>query len=309
MAIEQQESQSRKRTPMLSVDTCPVCQRSRFDPFQSVFENEHQLNYVICKSCGLVLQSPRMDQNELDEFYNRDYRIHQQATEDPIEKDLRMQEARAERTLALVEDDLRTVDRHLDIGSSSGALLRAFRSKYQCMSAGIEPGEAYREFSRAAGDMVYSSQQELLETERGNFDLISMMHVLEHLPHPIAALDQLRQNLLTKDGHLLIEVPNLYEHASFELAHLFAFSPRSLREILRRAGYRACWLRTHGSFRSPILKLYITALAVPENEANPPRRIYIPGPLDVGVRRKLGTIKREFFTRYWPDWTWQMPPS
>jgi len=289
------------------VDTCPLCRRTSFAPFISMNDDGDDLHYVLCKSCGLVLQSPRMDEGELDEFYASAYRLHQQATEDPIEKDLRMQQARAEYTLALVRDDFKEVRRHLDIGSSSGAFLHAFEAQYRCTGIGIEPGEAYREYSRRRGNHIYPSQEALNEADEERFDLISMMHVLEHLPDPIATLNQLRNNLLAPGGHILIEVPNLFEHASFELAHLYAFSPQTLREVLRQAGYKILWLRTHGSFRSPILKLYITALAIPLANAKGPHNIYLPGAFGVGLRRRLGTIKRNFFTRHWPDWTWQAP--
>jgi SAM-dependent methyltransferase len=248
-----------------------------------------------------------MDEGELEQFYVGAYRIQRQATESPIEKDLFMQQARAKRTLTLVKDDLPQVNRYLDIGSSSGALLHAFMKTFSCTGIGIEPGEAYREYSLAKGNLVFSSQQALLEGNEERFDLVSMMHVLEHLPNPVAFLRQLRADLLTPDGHLLIEVPNLYEHSSFELAHLYAFTSQTLREALRRAGFRTLWLKTHGSFRSPILKLYITALATPSVTIPEPRRYFIPGPFGVSFFRRLGEAKRNFFSRHWPDWTWQSP--
>ncbi|KAF5433833.1 hypothetical protein C5S36_05900, partial [Candidatus Methanophagaceae archaeon] len=37
----------------------------------------------------------RMDEAELEQFYESEYRIERQATEDPIEKDLQKQDARA----------------------------------------------------------------------------------------------------------------------------------------------------------------------------------------------------------------------
>jgi len=292
---------------MHAVDSCPLCQHTSFAPFQTVDDQGHDIHYVICKNCGLVLQSPRMNESELDEFYASAYRVHQHATEDPIEKDLRMQQARAEYTLTLVRDDIKEVRRHMDIGSSSGAFLRAVEVQYQCIGIGIEPGDAYREYSRTRGNHIHPSHEKLNEANEERFDLISMMHVLEHLPDPITTLDQLRNDLLAPDGHLLIEVPNLFEHASFELAHLYAFSPQTLREVLRQAGYKILWLRTHGGFRSPILKLYITVLAVPLAKAKVPHKIYLPGAFGVGLRRRLGTIKRNFLTKHLPDWTWQSP--
>jgi len=44
-----------------------------------------------------------MDEAELEQFYEREYRIERQETEDPIEKDLQMQDARARAILEMVQ--------------------------------------------------------------------------------------------------------------------------------------------------------------------------------------------------------------
>jgi SAM-dependent methyltransferase len=292
---------------MQHVDACPICEHQQFVPFVSITDNSRDISYVLCKNCGLVLQSPHMDPHELHEFYLGAYRLDRQASEEPTGKDLSMQRARAERTLASVKDSINKIDRHLDIGSSSGALLHVFQEHFGCESVGIEPGQAYRDFSRKNLARVYPSQSALEAASEKPFDLISMMHVLEHLPDPMAKLCGLRENLLSPNGRLLVEVPNLFEHSSFELAHLYAFSASTLRALLDQAGFEIIWFRKHGSFRSPVLKLYLTVLAQPSSRPRSIRRFYFPGSHGVALRRRLGTLKRNFFTKNWPDWTWQSP--
>jgi len=77
---------------------------------------------------------------------------------------------------------------------------------------------------------VYPSLDDLGQADGGRFDLVSMAHVLEHIPNPVEYLSDLRERYLTPDGWLLIEVPNLYAHDSFEIAHSIAFSSHTLRE-------------------------------------------------------------------------------
>jgi SAM-dependent methyltransferase len=291
---------------MESLDRCPVCHGEGRIHFISITHGGYQLEYLACKSCAAVYQSPRMTAEELAGFYTEGYREFYQQTEAPTKKDLVMQETRAARTLELVRRDLPAVQRHLDIGSSSGALLESFRQAYGCVSIGVEPGDVYRKFSQSIGIETFPSLERLLENKPGTFDLASMMHVIEHLPDPRTTLSSLRQNLLSPGAHLLVEVPNLYEHEAFELAHLFAFTPASLERLLRLAGFDIVWVRAHGSFRSPILKLFVTALArVPEAQIDPPRLRSFPRLIK--ARRWLGQTKRKLFTRLLPDWTWQAP--
>lgn len=262
--------------------------------------------YRICSRCGCVFQSPRMASEELEDFYQQGYRSLYQASEEPTRKDLTMQEERARRTLAMIRDDVGEIERHLDIGSSSGALLAAVQGAYRCESIGIEPGDGYRSYSARQGYQVYPSL-EALPSDAGRFDLISIMHVLEHLPDPVGSLRMLREDRLNSDGFLLVEVPNLLEHEALEIAHLFAFAPETLKETVRQAGFEPLWTRTHGSFRSPVLKLYITLLAAVSSEPETPKRIR-SSPSGIVFRRRLGKLKRRVFTRLLPDWTWQAPP-
>ena len=44
--------------------------------------------------------------------------------------------------------------------------------------------------------------------DRESFDVVSLRHVLEHLPYPLLAMEQIR-GLLRPGGYLLIEIPNI----------------------------------------------------------------------------------------------------
>ncbi len=135
---------------------------------------------------------------------------------------------------------------HLDIGCSMGILLERFEKEYHCHPVGIEPGEAHRNHARQAGLTVYASLEELEQNEHARFSLISMAHVLEHLPDPVGYLVHLRETLLDPAGWLLLEVPNLYAHDSFETAHLVAYSAHTLQQTLGKAGFEVVRLEKHG---------------------------------------------------------------
>ena len=291
---------------MKNVAECPLCSSPKKRLFETIEDSDQIVAFHICNRCGLVYQSPRMDEIELEQFYAREYRIQRQESENPIEKDLLMQDARARAVLGMVQPHLPVVTHHLDIGSSSGALLQRFHEQYACASVGVEPGDAYRRFSQSQGLKVVPSLDALPEVTEDPFDLVSMLHVLEHVVDPVHTLRSLRESKMRPGGYLLLEVPNLIEHESLELSHLYAFTRSTLKAIVQQAGFRILWSNAHGSFRSPVLNLYITLLAQYRDETQSLPNIY-SHPMGIKTRRRLGKLKRDFFTTRFPDWTWQAP--
>jgi SAM-dependent methyltransferase len=142
----------------------------------------------------------------------------------------------------------------------------------------------------------------LLQQESAPFDVVAMSHVVEHLPDPIGFLSRLRKTVLKKDGYLLVEVPNLYGHESFEVAHNFSFSPHTLRQLLHVAGYRVEALETHGCPRSDLIPLYITAFAQPAPHYADKN---IQSETGVAMRRRLAMLRRKILLRFFRGSAWK----
>jgi putative addiction module CopG family antidote len=97
----------------------------------------------------------------------------------------------------------------LDIGCGSGFYLAALREA-GWDGEGIEPGETAAQFARKhCGLPVHNSNAEeaLAACRDGSFDLVTMWHVLEHLPDPAKVLAEVRR-ILRPGGTLMLEVPN-----------------------------------------------------------------------------------------------------
>jgi SAM-dependent methyltransferase len=246
-----------------------------------------------------------MTESELASFYKHAYRQTYQGSEEPLSEDFSIQKGRA-RVVSrfLRESSIGPVQSHLDIGCSVGILLEEIREAYSCEAVGIEPGEAHRAHALERGLRVFSTL-EMIETSGGRtFDLISMLHVLEHLPDPVDYLRDLKDRFLSTNGWLLIEVPNLYAHDCFETAHLSAFSELTLRGALETAGYSLIRIRRHGEPRSRLLPLYLTVLAQPEGQAG---KIWAKKPTreqGVVLKRRTGMIHRRILERIFPRQAW-----
>ncbi len=256
----------------------------------------------ICLDCGLVFQSPRMTNAESAAFYAEEYRLLNEGSLDPTARNMAAQHARAESLLAFTGPLVEKVSCHLDIGCSMGILLQRFAENYHCQPAGIEPGEAHRARARKEGLTVYASLEELEKAGTGRFDLISMSHVLEHLPDPVGYLVHLREKLLDAPGWLLLEVPNLYAHDSFEVAHLVSYSSHTLLQTLESAGYEIVRIKQHGRPRSAVLPLYITLLARPKTIF--PQSLKVRAEKQVPLKRQIGMLRRRILEKLMPSRAW-----
>ena len=282
---------------------CPLCKDDRSTLFDQREFRGHMVTNRLCSNCGLVYQSPRKTEAELREFYLGEYRQMYQGDEEPSQKDITVQMARAQSIIDLLLDcGVGYIERYLDIGSSTGLLLERIEKEFHCQVVGVEPGNAYREYAIFKGLEVFESLEAMIGTGERKFDLITMMHVLEHIPDPVDYLRRLRSDLMTEQGKLLVEVPNLYAHDSFEVAHLTCFSLHSLVELLGQAGFKTIFLEAHGRPRSNMIPLYISLLAAPEMIEQDQHQI--DNERWVRIKRNAGLTHRKVIEKLFPRQAW-----
>ncbi len=295
---------------------CILCGSGQSEEFAKVESFGYPLVYSQCENCGLIFQSSDASQAVDKDFYTETYRQIYQANVEPTKKDLWVQEKRA-LTLAALLQTLKVQPRNriLDIGASAGLLLETFEKALMSEMpqatmdhlssgevVGVEPGDAYRSYAEQRGLKMFASLEDLLDSNPQKFNLISMIHVLEHLPDPVGTLELIRKELLQDDGILLLEVPNFYAHDSYELAHLACYTPHTLQQALRQAGYHVFFFQRHGFPRSSLLNLYLTlcAQALPDDTPPPPVK------LDrlVRLKRRVGLLYRKGVEKLFPRQAW-----
>lgn len=99
----------------------------------------------------------------------------------------------------------------LDIGAGTGDFLN-FVSPVFTSVIGVEPNQKARELARQKGVLLEESLNDIKEK---SFDVITMWHVLEHMPNLEETIQEI-ETLLKPNGILLIAVPNFN---SFDAAH------------------------------------------------------------------------------------------
>jgi 2-polyprenyl-3-methyl-5-hydroxy-6-metoxy-1,4-benzoquinol methylase len=207
---------------------------------------------VICTSCGLAYANPRLDEDEIEALYTISYR---DAEEVPTQHLREKEEQSRERLEWLLKYFRQDVARVLEIGCSEGVLLRQLRDELQWRVAGVEPFEPYAQYGiRHWGLEIEIS---FFQSERYSkpFDLVTFIHVIEHIPDPVNFLEKVAR-VLHKDGYIFFETPNLWSPkvgrisaALFASPHLAIFSPKSIPLLLERAGFELVELEANRNLR------------------------------------------------------------
>lgn len=202
------------------------------------------LTVVECQGCGLGHLAPMPTPQALEDWYTHQYRQAYKAAAAPrLGHVLRAGRIALERWQWLAsQPSFAQPARSLDIGASSGEFVYLLRA-LGVAARGIEPHAGYSQFAREALGLEVAAgtlQQHLPALPAGGFELVSLFHVLEHLPDPVAALRDIAR-VLAPGGQLFIEVPNVAGMSSprntFFRAHTLYFSAHSLQAVAQAAGF------------------------------------------------------------------------
>jgi 2-polyprenyl-3-methyl-5-hydroxy-6-metoxy-1,4-benzoquinol methylase len=193
------------------------------------------LAIVVCKNCGFVQQRIPPGEGDLRFYYSHNYRADYKKTFAPREKHiLRAASAANNRFKFLFDQGLSKPTaispKLLDVGAGGGEVVYAAQ-KLGFDAIGLEPNQGYSEFARDHyGVRVETIHLDQLEEQ--DFDVITMFHVLEHLPNPARAIEFVYWKL-RPGGYLMIEVPNIEQADAspaniFFKAHIWYFSRATL---------------------------------------------------------------------------------
>jgi 2-polyprenyl-3-methyl-5-hydroxy-6-metoxy-1,4-benzoquinol methylase len=196
----------------------------------------------VCESCGLAQKIPDAAWlAETGEIY-RDYEMYHhsaandQAVFDPVTGRPR---GRCEVLVQRLRESgaISLAGILLDVGAGSGAMLAAFSAtcdgwKLYGLDLDNRKESALKAIPRF--EQLFTVPPAMLPR---HFDLVTLVHALEHFPDPVTMLRALSEKIAA-GGRLFVEVVNV-ERTPFDLVvadHLCHFTPHSLARMVTRAG-------------------------------------------------------------------------
>jgi SAM-dependent methyltransferase len=248
------------RTGMLSerfsktID-CPSCSGST----HTVLFVKRGYPIVRCDSCTLVFANPQVDESVvLDEYReggSNDLWVDVLTSPRQLEMD--------REKFAGILDELESYrgdGTMLDVGTSIGLFLRLAHDR-GWTGPGTEFGK--RALAYARDELDLDVVETPIEELDGEYDVVTVLSVLEHVNRPREFLGHVRR-LLKPGGATYLIVPNVEslacrvlheEAATFDgRNHLLYFSPRTLRALLEQEGFDVVSTRTRVASLDPVLE-------------------------------------------------------
>jgi 2-polyprenyl-3-methyl-5-hydroxy-6-metoxy-1,4-benzoquinol methylase len=171
-------------------------------------------------SLDLLMTNPKPENDQLGKYYeSEEYISHTDGKKSVVDVVYQMvRNYTLKKKLKLIES-FQTEDKNiLDIGAGTGDFLKIC-ADHNWKVMGVEPNTGAREIALGKSkEGLFFDSVESLKKEDGvflGFDVITMWHVLEHVPNLDETIFNLKK-LLKPEGVLIVAVPNF---KSFDAAH------------------------------------------------------------------------------------------
>jgi 2-polyprenyl-3-methyl-5-hydroxy-6-metoxy-1,4-benzoquinol methylase len=275
-------------------ERCPVCASARIAKLAAV----RHMPYDRCRSCGFVFCNPYPPESVRDAFYNSAFYTNYRILED-------LARARDPYFSISTYIDMRTLAGRLaelspasvlDYGCGTGSFLALLRDEFGMADVhGLEISSQARERANRAYGLTIAA--DAAELAHDTFDAVLLLEVIEHVPDPLAFLDDVVARV-APGGVLVITTPavdNLVgRHLVSQCAHYTApshvslFTSRSMHTLLDRQRLVPVRVDTdsaHGTARALVRSLlYSLDFRSPEHAEDDVDALYHP----TALGRRLG---------------------
>ena len=246
---------------------CPLCHSTH----RRKLHKEHgSIGVVKCKNCNLIYASPKAKNSETN--YWGDPKKYYEEARLVFSGDLPHHRDRN------YEEELDVIQKYkksgklLDVGTNMGF----FAHRASCRGfdvQGIDPSESLSSIGKEHfGLQIENSYLTSCSFNNGDFDVVTMIDVFEHIPNPIDNLLKAK-DLIKEDGIICIKVPN-GNYNAFKLAAYKLLGKSADRDIFDAYEHVAHYTTK-------------TFTKATEEAGLQIKRIYIPKPIHPPVWHKL----------------------
>ncbi len=226
---------------MTAHTSCPICENKGIKGLKGY--EIHNLSY--CSICGFVFSTIVPSESELELYYQRCGKINYLS---PVTL------KRYDELLAYFKSYNRT-NKILDFGCGNGYFLE--RAKSHGWSVyGMEYDWEANDICKEKGITMLNDKTPL---HSGEFDVIYMSEVIEHLSFPLKYL-RLLNDFLRPGGMIYITTPNFncfsrrFQKESwnaFHIEHISFFTSKTIKQLLTDTGFSPQTIKTTGISLSP----------------------------------------------------------
>lgn len=232
------------------LDQCPVCDHKQMDDYLHLkdwFLTKEDFVISQCKNCGFLFTNPRPLPENLGRYYkSQEYISHSNTNKGFINGLYKFVRAYTIKQKYQIIKVYKRGDAILDIGSGTGEFLNFCKhSKWEVL--GIEPDDDARKFSIKEYGLPVEEEGYLEKLPNEQFDVISMWHVLEHVPNLNERMQTIFR-LLKKKGIAVIAVPNpdsydakYYQKywAAYDVPrHLYHFTQKDIEKMAAKHHFK-----------------------------------------------------------------------
>lgn len=224
---------------------CPVC----WDNLYHLFDKE-EVSYMKCNKCGLVKQHPEPMFEKLKAKYdeNNKYFVNENKGVDYVKGEAWLRET-ARFYISILSRWVPSYNVEmldiLDFGCGTGILCHEFQ-KDGHTALGIELSEWAAKFGKKKyGVNIIQGDLFQVDLQKIRFDIVTMMHTIEHLQNPIRYVEKLTKSL-KENGIMMIATPNVDCITSrffgknwryyLPNEHIYLFNEKSLKILLGKIG-------------------------------------------------------------------------
>lgn len=209
--------------------------------------SNEKFDLLMDKDLDMLITSPQPKAKDMGRYYeSEDYISHTDSKSSVFDKVYQLVKSYTiKQKLQLINSFLSKEKTILDIGCGTGDFI-TFCKHNGWNITGVEPNKQARNLasikinSEANKTVIFESIESLIKNNSEKYDVITMWHVLEHVPNLEEYISYLKQ-LLKPNGTLVIAVPNYKSYdanhygkfwAAFDVPrHLWHFSKSSIQKI------------------------------------------------------------------------------